>query len=313
MGRKKVLKPDCYFSSTDPEPEGDEEFPSKTVSSADIGTSNFAAGRITLVVTPGTEGKEWRVILRDACALTLKENDPRASIETIVENLFLKMNSPQLAWFWDDEAEREVCVERQVDHIYSLASRTKQHPGKATMHAVYAALKMLEVSRRRPSFCFSDEKRRSLQIPDSQMIAESKRPDRFVPVSGHKKAGLRGVHGDDRKEKTGDICEQMLDEDAQYEALEWFNRLARHKPREDVADVYLQARRELEDWHEGRLKAKRKRIREENKRIREVKAEERLLAKKRKAAALPSDAPEKKKSKKKTDEPLFFDLTTDTQ
>ena len=302
MGRKKALKPDTYFSSPGPEPEGDEEVPSKTVSSVDIGTSNFAAGRVTLVVTPGTEGKEWRVILRDACALTLKNGVPDASIEAIVETLFLKMNSPQLDWFWDDEGRREICVERQVDHIGSLASAKKNHPGRATMYAVYSALKMLEVSRRRPTFNFSDEHRRTFGIPDARMIAESQRADRFVPVSGHKKAGLRGLHGNDRKEKTGDICEEMLEQDGQYEALEWFNQLARHKPREDVADVYLQARRHLEDWHNRRLIDRRKRIRAENKKRRESEAERKRLQRKRKAPPDPSQSKKSAKARKTTTE-----------
>lgn len=276
MGRPRALRPDCYYEREDPLPGGCTEFGDLTATSVDIGTTNFAAARVTLVVRPETDGQEWDVVLTHAAALTLKCGDPRASIETIVENLFLKMNAPPMTWFWEPDARGEPCpmyVERQVDHIGAVAAKKREHPGKAVMHAVYSALRMLEMARCKPTLCMRSG------APAEQQVADLQRASAFVPVSGHKKAGLRGMHGDQRKQKTADVAERMLDDEGQVHALAWVQRLAQHKPREDVADAYLQARRELEDAHQTRLKEKRKRLRLERKRRREHEAAERKAKK----------------------------------
>ena len=307
-GHRRVLKPDCHFppdGEADVKvPDGDPEFPNLCTTSIDIGTVNFAVEKVTLVVTPGSDGKEWRVILENASALTLKCGDAQAPIEAIVRNLFIKMNHPDLGWAWPGPNEdRDIIVERQVDQIRGIGQ--KDHHGKATMHAVYSALRMLELARGQTLLCMSAERLATHHIPADIVIDDMHRASSFVPVSGHKKAGLAGTHGDDRKQVTMEAAEAFLEKEGQEEALAWYNLLARHKPREDVADAYLQARRHLEDKHELRLKEKRKQVREfkrlereAQKEVREFKRLEREAQKKKRKRERSQSSPSNKKQKR---------------
>ena len=292
MGRRRVLTPDCSFPPDGEDlinvPSGDSEFPNITVNSVDVGPVNFSLAKVTLSVTPGTQGQDWNVILERVKVMTLKCGDTKARIETVIENLFIKLNHPEMQWFWED-SERQIIVERQVDHIAAVSKeekesmpeeekeeyeqyikdkKKKRNPEEPKNFAIYSALRAIELARKRALICVSEDKRTRLGISDNETVEDLVRPSTFVPASGHKKALLSDVHGDERKKQTGPRAKACLESEGQLEASEWMGRLKKQKPFEDVGDVYLQARRHLEDIHKGRLKEKRKEERERKKRMR---------------------------------------------
>ena len=65
---------------------------------------------------------------------------------------------------------------------------------------------------------------------------------KFIIWSGKNKSGLDGVHGRDRKEKTGPVAIQLLQQEGFDDMATYIESLKRPKPQEDVSDAYLAAR-----------------------------------------------------------------------
>ena len=275
----------CYlgdevWAQADPDPD----YPPITVCSYDIGTRNFAGGRFTLVVAPGSEGQTWWVWTDGVSVIDIRGGD--GMIDHVVEALFAKLASPEYTWLWKEphavtgDPLLRIAAERQVDQIQSVADKEDEEGGgqkkykkrkykPPIMYAVYAALKMLVEARASPAAILDTRAWYRLQLGSANVPIESITPSLvFIPRSGSQKAGLRGLHGSDRKEGAGDTAMTLMEDDGDQEAAQFLYSLPAPlpygKPRQDAADVYLQARHLLEELHDRRLKDARKRKLEED-------------------------------------------------
>lgn len=67
----------------------------------------------------------------------------------------------------------------------------------------------------------------------------------FVQWNGKNKSGLEGKHGKERKEDTAPVAINLLRKEGFEDQAQFIESLPSKKPREDVADAYLQARNYL--------------------------------------------------------------------
>lgn len=226
--------------------------------------------------------------LMDAMPYCLMDGSGKfPDIDEVCVNLLKLFTHPDHDWLWEDV--EPFIVERQMDHLAFVGlvgdgDKKKKAPrGKPPIcYAIYGMLRMLVALKQRPGLLLSVQDMGRLLGAGINPQSLGNPKLRFVPVSGHKKAGLKGKHGSERKGNDAfETAVGMMQEEGDSRAAEYLESLGRvgdvkkKKPRQDVVDPYLQGRRYLAD----------------------ERAEERKQLK-RAASAEPKGAPRPKKAKK---------------
>lgn len=211
--------------------------------SIDIGSRNFFCAYVELHVVEGTDGREVRFETTALEGIDLKEGNTHASIEEIVNNLFVKLSNAldKLNWLFDLPCNVPILVERQVDHIRDF--------GNAENYAIYSALMALLLARQKQELLLPV----STPLPKSLVCESLGEKLRFTPRSGGQKHGLKEDRGGARKERTGDVALALLGRHGNTDAANFMMDLSKPKPYEDCGDVILQAVHYLMQHHKERL------------------------------------------------------------
>lgn len=238
----------------------------RKVISNDIGPK-YAAVSLVVEFADGQER------LMDAMPYCLTEGSGSGlpSIDEVCINIVTLFLGPERDWIWNGSPP--FITERQMDHLAYMGlvgdsgsgekGKKSRARGKPPIcYAIYGMLRMLVTLKARPNVLFteSDLVRFVRAGIDPRTLGQPEL--RFVPVSGHQKAGLKGKKGSERKggdayEIALEMMEEAEDEKARdyVQSLSTVGDIKKKKPRQDVIDTYLQGRRYLADKREEERKA----------------------------------------------------------
>lgn len=193
------------------------------------------------------------------------------NIDEVCNSILHLFLHPDQDWIW--ESNGPVITERQMDHLgyYGLVAsgggdgekKEKKTPrGKPPIcYAIYGMLRVLVALKARPQLLLNPTAFAKIKATGIDMMSLGYPNLRFVPVSGHQKAGLKGKHGDERKGgEAFDKALELMEEQGDDKAVEYLQNPAllvekkKKKPRQDVVDTYLQGRRYLADLREEERK-----------------------------------------------------------
>ena len=263
----------------------------------DIGTANFAVGRMTRLA------KNDRYVLEQLTVVNLCGDENQQDADTLGDNLMSFFSHPDRTWVW--EPPSPIVPERQVDNIAAVNPwwKKKQHLAGVEeddgtrfkppiMTTVYGMIKIIVKARTAPALLLDNGAWSEMMLagldPTSESIA--RKGIVWVPRSGSQKTGLKGFHGDARKDQTLIAAPHLLRENKDHAAATYIESLptVKRKPQEDACDVVLQTHHFLE---ERRVNENKKRKREEREEAKVEKEETKRIAKKPRADTPKTAAP----------------------
>lgn len=246
----------------------------------DIGTANLAVARVTRLANKD------RYVLERLVVVNICGNENQQDADTLGDNLMTFFSHPDQSWVW--EPPSPVVPERQVDSIMAVNPWRKKKQPNVTMvqgadgtgedaqdykppimTTVYAMIKMIVKARMAPAMLLDNDAWSEMMLcgldPTSASIV--RKGIEWVPRSGSQKSGLKGFHGDVRKDECLKAGPRILRENKDNAAADYIETLpmVKRKPREDACDVYLQAHHFLAERLENENKKRKREAREEAK------------------------------------------------
>ncbi len=226
--------------------------------SIDIGVVNMAITRTSRLAPDNCMRVDHLIIVN------LRDADGSEDVDTIGRNLRAVFNASAQEWIWSPPCE--ILVERQLD---------QRHEGQhkpPVMHCIYCMLQTMVADRADPMLLFPLESWAAFDAKGIDPTSPQFQQPRLVwmPRSGSQKWGLKGTHGDARKDETLIVAPRVLRQDGDHEAAEWIEALrppryhkrtgallegsGPRKPMEDACDCVLQSK------HRHQEKAEREAI-----------------------------------------------------
>ena len=226
--------------------------------SIDVGLVNLGICRLAFVRDKVT--KTTRYILEHSVVIDLTTETSR-SIDTAGQNLFKMLNGTQMQWMWSPPCP--IVTERQVDQLQINAAKNTRYKPPINF-AIYGMLMQIVFAHRAPMSFLDDDAWQELdQVGVDPTDAKFERKElEWQPASGCQKSELKGVREEDRKTETLIRAPRLARVNKDTKAADFFEGLAKPKPREDACDAYLQAHFYLNNLERDAQKVVRKAERE---------------------------------------------------
>lgn len=222
--------------------------------SIDVGLVNLGICRLAFVRDKIT--KATRYILEHSVVIDLTSETSR-SIDTAGQNLFKMLNGTQMQWMWSPACP--IVTERQVDQL-QVNSNKNNHYRPPINFAIYGMLMQIVFAHRAPMSFLDDYSWQELDRVGVDPTDEKFERKEIVwdPAAGSQKSELKGVRDEDRKTETLIRAPRLARTNKDNKAADFFEGLAKPKPREDACDSYLQGHFYLNNLERAAQKVVRK-------------------------------------------------------